>query len=215
MRGVTFDVGGTLIFPWPSVGDVYASAANDVGVRGIDAAVVTRQFFDAWRDRKGFDYSKEAWKHLVMRSFAGTPAAGQEERFFEKLYNDFGRASAWRMYEDVLPLLEWLKRAGKRLGVISNWDERLEPLLDELGLAVHFDVIIISHRAGVAKPDARIFYEAQSQFGIPPEGLMHVGDSRSEDMEGAANAGWRGVLLDRSGASKGAIGSLEGLKKEL
>ena len=40
IQAVTFDVGGTLIEVWPSVGQVYAEVAARNGVKGLSAAIV-------------------------------------------------------------------------------------------------------------------------------------------------------------------------------
>ncbi len=42
IRAVTFDVGGTLIEPWPSVGHVYAEVAARHGVAAIDVATLNQ-----------------------------------------------------------------------------------------------------------------------------------------------------------------------------
>ena len=39
-----------------------------------------------------------------------------------------------------------------KLGVISNWDDRLRPLLQVLGLEERFDSIVISCEVGDSKP---------------------------------------------------------------
>src|ERR1051326_3255670 len=44
VRSLTFDVGGTLIRPWPSVGHVYASAAQRYGYSNINPEILNRQF---------------------------------------------------------------------------------------------------------------------------------------------------------------------------
>src|SRR5437762_4021802 len=70
IRAVTFDVGGTLIAPWPSVGAVYAGAAARHGAKNLSPEILTRQFDEIWRAKKNFDHSREAWKKLVTATFA-------------------------------------------------------------------------------------------------------------------------------------------------
>jgi len=83
IRAVTFDVGGTLMAPWPSVGHVYARVAEPhIGFRA-DPDQITRQFAQAWRDRGEFDYSREGWFDLVRHSFRG--AAEVSESLFSAL----------------------------------------------------------------------------------------------------------------------------------
>src|SRR3954469_21604418 len=71
IRAVTFDVGGTLIRPWPSVGHIYTKAAADYGHRDIDPEALNCRFADAWAVKKQFDHSRNAWLALVKTTFAG------------------------------------------------------------------------------------------------------------------------------------------------
>src|SRR5687767_15570112 len=69
VRAVTFDVGGTLIAPWPSVGHVYSDVAARHGLRKLDIEKLNKQFAAAWESKTGFDYSRAAWAALVAKTF--------------------------------------------------------------------------------------------------------------------------------------------------
>jgi putative hydrolase of the HAD superfamily len=84
--------------------------------------------------------------------------------------------------------------------VVSNWDERLPPLLAELGLGDYLDAVVYSAAVGTEKPDPRIFLETLAQLGVEPSEGLHVGDSLREDVEGALAAGMEALHLVRSGA---------------
>ena len=47
VRALYFDVGGTLLRPWPSVGTIYASVANRHGMTAT-AAGLERAFRESW-----------------------------------------------------------------------------------------------------------------------------------------------------------------------
>jgi putative hydrolase of the HAD superfamily len=195
IRAVTFDVGGTLIEPWPSVGDVYAGVAQEFGVVA-DADALSRGFARAWGGRARFNYSQGEWFEIVRETFG--PLAGElPEAFFPAVYARFAEADVWRIYDDVEPALATLKHRGLRLGVISNWDERLLPLLDKLGLKRHFDVFAISHEAGHTKPAREIFDAAVARLGLEPGEVLHLGDREREDVEGARAAGLVAARVDR------------------
>ena len=89
IRAVTFDVGGTLIEPWPSVGDVYASVAAEFGCQGISPSALNDNFAAAWRAKMQFDYSRGAWRELVDATFAGLIPEPPSRDFFEALYGRF------------------------------------------------------------------------------------------------------------------------------
>lgn len=213
IRAVAFDVGGTLIQPWPSVGHVYAEVASQFSAQAQDPARLNRRFAAAWRARtEQFDYSITAWAGLVAETFAGSPLAA-DGRFFAALYERFAQEEAWRVFDDVRPTLEWLRRRGCRLAVVSNWDERLRPLLARLRLDGWFDVIVVSAELGVRKPEPQIFTAAAARLGLPAASILHVGDSAREDLAGARDAGLQAVLLDRTRAgADAALSSLTALK---
>ena len=86
---------------------------------------------------------------------------------------------------------------GIQLGVISNFDSRIYTVLDILALADFFQSVTISTEVGVAKPDPLIFATALQKHRCAAFEAWHVGDSYSEDYEGAKEAGLRGVWLRR------------------
>jgi dihydrofolate synthase / folylpolyglutamate synthase len=209
IRAVTFDVGGTLISPWPSVGHVYAEVAAQHGVM-VEAEALNRQFASSWAVKKDFRHRVSDWSKLVEATFAGLAPTPLEAKLFDALYSHFASAVAWRIFDDVLPCLRELKRRKLKLGLISNWDTRLRPLLRELQLDNYFDSIVISVEAGAQKPEAKIFEIAATQLKTSPERILHVGDSPSEDVAGAQAAGLQALLLTR-GKAAGAFSSLQSL----
>jgi putative hydrolase of the HAD superfamily len=217
IRAVTFDVGGTLIEPWPSVGHVYAEVAARFGISGIAPEALNRQFAAAWRARHDFDYSRAAWQELVNQTFAGLCREPPRQDCFEAIYEHFATAASWRLFDDVLPALQKLKAHGLKLAVISNWDERLRPLLRDLRLDIHFDAFAISHETRCAKPAKEIFRHAVMELDVPPACILHVGDSADEDVTGARAAGINAALLNRKAAqsSSTVISSLSWLAQAL
>ena len=85
IRAITFDAGGTLIEPWPSVGHVYAEVANRHG-KEVSSDELNRRFVSAWRTRKNFAYSSQAWARLVDEVFSGLTTELPSRTFFDELY---------------------------------------------------------------------------------------------------------------------------------
>ncbi len=210
IQAVTFDAGGTLIEPWPSVGHVYAEVAVKQGLSAISADTLNTRFHTAWRGLKQFNHGRDEWAALVDEVFAGLSPKPPSESFFPELFQRFAEPAAWRIFDDVKPAIDALASQGINLAVISNWDERLEPLLDALGLRKYFETVIISREIGFAKPSPVIFEHASRKLGLAPEFILHVGDSQHEDVAGARAAGFAARLIARDGASPaaGAIRSL-------
>src|SRR5947209_8770968 len=87
IRAVTFDVGGTLIRPWPSVGHVYAEVAARHGFEDLSAAILNRQFAAAWQARQNFNHTRAEWAELVDATFEGLVETLPSETFFPDLYS--------------------------------------------------------------------------------------------------------------------------------
>jgi putative hydrolase of the HAD superfamily len=208
IRAISFDVGGTLLEPWPSVGHVYADVAGRFGISDVAPEALNRAFGVAWKARKDFDYSRAAWRRLVVETFAEALAPAPDGACFDAIYEHFAGPVPWRVFDDVLPTLTSARERGLKLAVVSNWDERLGPLLEALDIARHFDVVVSSHSCGHTKPAGEIFLRAAEMLGFPAESVLHIGDSRAEDFDGAQSAGLAALWLDRSGRGVGAVGTL-------
>lgn len=213
IRAVTFDVGGTLMAPWPSVGHVYARVATAHIGFSADPERITKQFVNAWRSRGEFDYSREGWFDLVRHSFHGV--AEVSETLFTALYDSFSTHDAWRVYQDVIPTFDALQKKNVRLAVISNWDTRLKPTLQSVGLHDYFEVITVSGEHGHNKPAREIFDVAAGALNLPAREILHIGDSHREDYLGARSAGFHALHLDRDGETPGAVTSLTDLISHL
>jgi putative hydrolase of the HAD superfamily len=212
VRAVFFDVGGTLLRPHPSVGAIYASVAGRHGIV-TTAHEMERAFRQSWTalKRPGLTVScKDWWRELVFRTL------GQDNQAcFEELFQAFADPRAWHVFPDVEDTLREAHVRGLHVGVISNWDERLQPLLADLGLARHFDSITISCEVGAEKPDRRMFHAALRAAGVAAGEAIHIGDNDNEDVRGAEAVGMRAVLVERSGKGTGALQDLRNLWAQL
>lgn len=117
--------------------------------------------------------------------------------------------SAWGLFDDARPCLDWLRDSGVRLAVITNAPSTYQrKKIAAVGLADVFDAVVISGEVGVAKPDPRIFRTACDALGLRPDEVAHVGDRLDTDARGAARAGLHGVWLDRSRSERGTVGDV-------
>jgi len=98
---------------------------------------------------------------------------------------------------EVLATLEELRRAGYRMGLVSNISLRPDLMradLERMGLAQYLDATVFSSEVGVRKPDPRIFQEALDRLGVEPPETVFVGDRLYDDVSGAQAVGMRSVL---------------------
>lgn len=206
---IFFDAAGTLFEVRGSVGDIYSRIASQYDCEA-DAEQLQQNFarwfrlqppmaFPAGTDEdKLREMEKGWWSNLVRAVFADCGSFTHFDEFFDDVFEQFRQAELWRVFDDVVPTLTELKQRGFRLGVISNFDSRLDDVLRGCELAEFFDSVHISTRVGAAKPDPVIFDAALAHHRIEASQAWHVGDSPREDFEGAQSAGLQAILLDRN-----------------
>jgi putative hydrolase of the HAD superfamily len=113
------------------------------------------------------------------------------------LWESFVGRELFALYPEVPAVLDRLRTAGYRLGVISNWEPRLDELCRNHGLGQYFKFVLASEAEGFAKPGPRLFRRALDLAQVEPAQAVHVGDSYREDVLGATAVGINAVLLDR------------------
>jgi putative hydrolase of the HAD superfamily len=146
---------------------------------------------------QNFNYTRSEWHELVNQTFHGVAKTPVPMALFADLYSRFALPQAWRIFDDVRPRLELLKSRGLKLGIISNWDERLRPLLRRLKLDMYFQTIVVSCEVGACKPSPIIFQQATQKLLLEPREILHTGDSHSLDFDGATAAGFQALLVSR------------------
>jgi HAD superfamily hydrolase (TIGR01549 family) len=94
-------------------------------------------------------------------------------------------------------VLKELRGEGYRLGLISNaGDERnVFRLILKANLDGFFEPILVSAAEGIRKPDVRLFKQVLDSWGLNGEQVVMVGDTLTEDIVGAQNAGIRQIWL--------------------
>ena len=204
---ITFDAAGTLIRVARPVGETYAEAARAHGA-SISSEVLAEGFRSAFArmpplaftsrdDTELIEKERNWWRELVRRVVSPGRSIADFDGFFDTLYAHFSEGSAWLAYPEAASVLRALKSRGYHVGVVSNFDSRLEGILKALGLDHWADVTVYSSRAGAAKPNPTIFRHALELLNARPHESLHVGDNQDADYEGARAAGMHAALVNR------------------
>jgi len=200
LRAIFFDAGNTLVFPnlERTLAPLHARgirpereqlhAAERTAKRKLDAGELAGNGnsvdFNYW-----YAYYSELLSQLGLR----------DEELKLALIKASRQSGAW---DSVRPgtreALERL-RAKYQLGVISNSDGGIGPLLNRCGLGECFLSITDSGHVGCEKPDARIFRAALNTLNIAPAEALYIGDVYSVDYLGARAAGMEALLFDVAG----------------
>lgn len=205
---IFFDIGGTLLEIYRPMAEVMQDyllrAGHVVPVDPIKAAV--KQVVSTLPTRHpsyvNLDHNRGWWMTLyeeTLRLATHDQNISTKTLFQvrEAIWEQHRRGDNLRLYADAKGLLEILQERGFHLGVISNWDDTLPPILDRFGMLSYFEVIVVSMDHGHEKPARTIFEQALQQAGTLPENCAHVGDDWMCDIVGAAQLGIQPVWVER------------------
>lgn len=202
---VFFDIGDTLVFDDPPLPQRFAQAARAQGY-AVDDVVLPR----AWREaeRVGLDAylggtdadNPEVQRRSATAALTALGHSAPTDTQWRELGEAFSRVPFVRVVPpEARALLELLHARGVRLGVISDWDNALPVILEELQLRRYFETLSVSASVGWRKPDARLFADALAQMNVRPAEALHVGDWLELDVQGARSVGMPAALFDHAG----------------
>jgi putative hydrolase of the HAD superfamily len=200
---VSLDVGGVLVVPDHGV---LAGVLLDAGIAhdrsrfGIGHYLAMAAMDHATSDPE--DFTDYLW------GFLAAVAVSEDER--EDAHDLLGavlRTPVWcQPVAGSRRGLQALAAAGLRLAVTSNSDgtvadhlARHEWLQLGAGPGVAVEVVTDSGILGIGKPDPRVFQATIDALGLPPDRILHVGDSVHYDVDGGAAVGLRTVHMDPFG----------------
>jgi putative hydrolase of the HAD superfamily len=221
---VFFDAGETLVHPHPTFPDLFAAILRREG-HDVDAETIRDRIHVVYDRFRAAAETNELWTtspeksrrfwHDVYTIFLGDLGIPDGDGLVDTVYREFTDLANYALFEDVTPVLDRLRGAGLTLGVVSNFEEWLERLLERLGVREYFEVRVISGVEGLEKPDPRIFELAMERAGVAAADSVYVGDNPEFDVDPALALGMFPVLIDRRDrfpdASVARIASLDEL----
>jgi putative hydrolase of the HAD superfamily len=206
LRAVLFDAVGTLIALREPVGATYSRLAAEHGAR-VPADRLDEAFARVVGDAAPLVFpgepllraaalEKEGWRRRVddtFRAADGTALPRPFDAFFERVFAHYATAAAWQLTDGAQEALVALRSRGLATGIVSNFDQRLRPLLADLGIHHLFHAVVLPADAGAAKPDRAIFDAALKRLGFGGEDVAYVGDRAVQDVAAARAAGLRPI----------------------
>ena len=201
---VAFDAVGTLIYPRPSVEQVYFYIGQRHG-SSLTKARIKSRFNEAFRvfdrDNLANDFrtsesrERELWREVVAAVLTDVDSP---DDCFDELFEWFARPDAWHLFDDVAGTCQSLVERGLEVAIASNFDHRLHAICDGIRELEPIQIRCVSSEVGYRKP-SRGYYDALAKMcGRNPDQILMVGDTPLNDVEGAIAAGMQAVLVDRS-----------------
>lgn len=97
------------------------------------------------------------------------------------------------LHEEIIPLLDELKKRGTKIGLISNCFSEEAPVIRDSVLAPFFDEMFLSWEQGIAKPDEEIFRRCVKSLGVESQECLYIGDGGCYELETARKVGMKAL----------------------
>jgi HAD superfamily hydrolase (TIGR01549 family) len=199
LRAVLLDVDFTLCRPGPELSaDRYAriAARHDIRLDTSRYGAAREEAVLNLKRHPELLHDESIWHRFTEEIFIGMggPEAIASECATE-IEEGWGVSENFELFEDVMPVLDELRKAGLRIALVSNGIRDLTEFVAHHRLDV--DAIVDSRSHGRVKPHPTIFQAALDALGVVPDDAVMVGDSLEEDVEGARALGMRAILIDR------------------
>ena len=201
LEAVLFDVDFTLVRPGPELGPQgYVRAGGRHGLtldpdRYDEARLAA---LVGLKRNPNLEHDDEIWiaftERIVLGMGGTQPASAACAVDITRAWE---RHENFELYEDTLPVLEELRRAGVKIGLVSNSARDVHEFARHHALEI--DAGISSFHHGRTKPHSSIFRAVLDLLEVEPPAAAMVGDTVEDDVEGARAIGMRAILLDRLG----------------
>lgn len=212
IRAIFFDIGDTLVYDDPPLTDRVRRSLDACGLAhrpdDLTPAFRVAENYAMNQYLRGVPFDDPdvlATSSVLILRELGIGPLGRDQH--ARLSETFVACGFRRvLHERAIPLLTELGSRGFRLGAISDWEPTLPNLLQDLGVARHFDAVAVSAIVGVTKPNPELFRAALDHIAasdyiaarapLTPEQSIHIGDYYELDVAGARAAGMHALLFD-------------------
>ncbi len=199
IKVVTFDVWDTLL----KVNFMFEGISEELSeLSGINLEIVKEAFDKAKNRAKELRYSgklpaKEAV--FICQSMVAN-ILGVDVDYVRRAT----AKATIKMREDIiipetLEVLKFVKGEGLKTACIGNvqfWSSNYTRIfLERFGISDYLDRHFFSDEVGIFKPNREIFTVVANFFRVKPNEMLHIGDKKKEDFEGAKQAGLKAILL--------------------
>lgn len=141
------------------------------------------------------EFFKRFYRYLLIGEGIQEDLDERAEWLFSELWCNGDRV----LFSETVEVLEYFKRRGYKMGVISDTSPSLEYTLQQLGIAKYFTSFTASSLVGAGKPSPIIFNAALHSQGVLAAESLYVDDYKPE-ADGAREQGFTSFWLDRSGS---------------
>ncbi|TMI52796.1 HAD family hydrolase [Candidatus Bathyarchaeota archaeon] len=214
IRAVIFDLDNTLIQSKKGarqalrvVARIFAKRLRKEGIRYSEANLFPKlRLIDLEMHGRKFLYNRDVWWETLLKQLGLSKLKGpwvhETTLRYWKTY-----AGASPVFYDTMSTIHRLKKAGFRLGMVSDSDGtpgmkmkriRRQPFLKSLEA-----IVVAGEDTPGVKPTRRPFTLVARRLGLQPGNCVYIGDNPNTDIEGAKGVGMMMILVRRRGPKGG------------
>lgn len=191
-EALLFDLDGTLVDSVPDIAMAIDAMLETLGCAPAGEAVVRQ-----WVGNGAKVLVERALNHAGMRDDRESSAANlrfAHACFLDNYHRENGRAS--RLYPGVRDALRAWQRQQVSMALVTNKPIQFVPhLLESLGVAEFFTVLLGGECVDLKKPDPQMLLLACEKLRVAPGRALMIGDSRN-DVLAAQRAGMPVVAVN-------------------
>jgi len=195
VKAILFDLDGTLLNRDASV-KVFVEKQYE-RLQDVVGHISKQRYIERFieLDQRGYVWKDKVYAQIVQE-FAITKMT--TEQLLQDYLDEFKYSCV--AFPNLLEMLESLKNAHYRLGIITNGYGQFQmDNIKALQIEHYFDIILVSEWEGMKKPDERIFLKALNQLQVAPCESVFVGDHPENDVRAAKQVGMKGIWKKDAG----------------
>jgi phosphoglycolate phosphatase len=174
IRALAFDLDGTLVDSVPGLAEAVDRALNALQLPAAGAARVS-----TWIGN-GADIMVERALSWALQRPPEADELRDGRSLFDKFYTETAEVGT-TLFPHVAQTLDKLSAAGIPLALVTNKPTPfIAPLLRSLGIERHFALVIGGDDVAAKKPHPAPLFLVLGKFGLLPQELLFVGDSRND-----------------------------------
>jgi len=197
MKILTFDCYGTLL-DTESLYGLIESIAQENNLPPEKA----RKIFESYEDRLMYGENFMPYDKLLREILIYCDMEMNTDVFSKHLENIFNVHKSFEPFPDVIGTLEYLKKQGYELVLMSNTTNAFMSYHIKKLNNIFAD-FLTSECAKCYKPNLSFFYQAEKRFSLSYKMHTHIAKGYWWDIVPAAKMGWKKIWVNRSGLARG------------
>lgn len=165
------------------------------------------QLFNLINERAGGNVHYTEMLYVIL-DHLGVPvhqvAADTMDRYYEEMEQLFYHYHPQLIEPGTAAILKRLTEEGCSINILSNTGfilgKTLRPLLQQLDIAPYFNFQLYSDEMGNSKPSLKVYEQVWVESNriklLEKTQILHIGDNKVADVEGAEKFGFRSAIID-------------------